>query len=454
MPGYYQLMNYAKSLENFSAKDKSGKNIAVQKINEDTWLISTAKKSSFVLSYDIKTSRQFVANSFIDSSHAYIVPGALFLYADGFIKRPVTVKIIQNSNWNRVATGLETVKGSSNEFSATDFDVLYDSPLLIGNLEELPSFRVNGIEHRYIGYKMGSFDRVAFMNKLKKIVEASVAVIGDIPYNQYTFIYIGKGGGGIEHLNNTTVSFDDKGLNSEAGTNRVMNFLAHEYFHHYNVKRIRPLELGPFDYQKENRTNLLWVSEGISVYYEYMITKRAGICTEHALFNNFENNINNIENNPGRLQQSLIQASYETWSDGPFGNQGKDSGKAISYYEKGPLVGLMLDLAILHSTHNQRSLDDVMRLLYQQYYKKWQRGFTDAEFQQACENVAGTSLTALFEYVYTTRELDYDSYLQYAGLKLERINDPASPDKKFVIKQTDNISSEQSATLQAWLGKR
>ncbi len=125
--------------------------------------------------------------------------------------------------------------------------------------------------------------------------------------------------------------------------NRMMNFLAHEYFHHYNVKRIRPSELGPFDYDQGSKTNLLWVSEGLSVYYEYMVVKRAGLADEQTLFGDFEKNINANENNPGRRYQSLAQASYKTWSDGPFGTQGEEAGKSISYYDKGPVVGLLLD---------------------------------------------------------------------------------------------------------------
>ena len=357
MPGYYQIMNYAKAVENFSAKDNKGKDIAVKKLNENSWQIVVAKNKTFKLSYDVKADKRFVANSFLDSTHGYIVSAGLFLYVNGHINTPVSVKIIPGNQWNKIATGLDPVAGKQNEFTAPDFDILYDCPILIGNLEELPSFKVNGIEHRFIGYNMSSFDKVQFMDNLKKVVEAAVNIIGDIPYKQYTFIGIGPGRGGIEHLNNTTVSFDGKGLDSKDGMNRTMNFLAHEYFHHYNVKRIRPLELGPFNYDKGSKTNLLWVSEGISVYYEYLAVKRAGLTTEQYLFKNFEGNINALENNPGRFYQSLAQASYKTWNDGPFGSQGADAKKSISYYDKGPAVGLLLDFSIRHATENKKSLD-------------------------------------------------------------------------------------------------
>lgn len=453
MPGYYQIMNYSEALENFSAKDSKGKELRVDKLNKNSWQIIAGKNKAFNLAYDIKTTRKFVATSYLDSSHGYIVPVGIFLYVDGHINTPVSVKVIAGKEWNKIATGLEPVAGKQNEFTAPDFDILYDCPILVGNLEEFPSFYISGIEHRFIAYNPGKFDRAKFIDNLKKVVEASIAVIGDIPYKQYTFIGIGPGRGGIEHLNNTTVSFDGKGLDTKAGMNRILNFLAHEYFHHYNVKRIRPFELGPFDYDKGSKTNLLWVSEGLSVYYEYMMVKRAGLADEQTLFSNFEGNINAHENNPGRFHQSLVQASYKTWKDGPFGNQGADAQRSISYYDKGPVAGLLLDLQIRHSTQNKRSLDDVMQLLYRQYYKKENRGFTDAEFQHACEKISDTSLNDFFEYVYTTKELDYNKYLFYAGLKLD-VQEAAEKDKrKFRIIRIETPDALQSAILRSWLGE-
>lgn len=456
MPGYYQVIEYSKSVEKMKAMDGRKKNIPIQKLNDNTWIITGIKNKSFFVKYSIRTSRQFVANSYVDNGHAYLIPENTFLYIDGFLKTPVSVKLLFNNGWKKIATGLDPVTNRPNEFTAPDFDILYDCPILIGDLEELPSFTVKGIEHRFIGYKMGKFDHTPFMENLKKVVEASVAIIGDIPYKQYTFIGIGPGRGGIEHLNNTTISFDGNGLDKPAAMNQMMNFLAHEYFHHYNVKRIRPMELGPFDYDKGSRTNLLWVSEGLTVYYEYLIVKRAGLVDASTLFADLEGNLNAIENNPGRHYQSLQQASYNSWSDGPFGTSGNEPGKTISYYDKGPLVGLLLDFEIRNATQNKSSLDDVMRLLYWKYYKEKGRGFTEAEFQSTCEEVAGVSLKNIFEYVYTTKELDYAKYLLYGGLKMEKqdVTVSGKPNQqKFKIVRIENPSPSQEAILRSWLGE-
>lgn len=450
MPGYYQFMNYANSIHEIKAKNELLNELPIKKINNNTWAIINSKKEAFILEYDIVTSRQFVANSYIDTDHAYLIPGSTFLYVDGYLDVPVSVNV-KNPYWNKIATGLQTLNGKKDEFMAPNFDILYDCPILIGNLEELPPFDIDGIKHRFIGYKLGDFDKVAFMKNLEKVVKAASDFIGDIPYNEYTFIAIGPGRGGIEHLNNCTVSFSGNQLKTEEGMNKMMNFLAHEYYHNFNVKRIRPYELGPFDYDKGSKTNLLWVSEGLSVYYEYLAVKRAGLINEKTFFSDFEKNINTYENNPGKKYQSLIEASYNTWRDGPFGNL--EEGKSISYYEKGPIVGLLMDFAIREATQNKNSLDNVMQLVYEKYYKKENRGFTDAEFQQACEEIAGKPLTKIFEYIYTTTELDYNTFLNFGGLELISIE---SPDQKikYTLKRIDNPSPMQSEILESWLGQK
>jgi predicted metalloprotease with PDZ domain len=262
------------------------------------------------------------------------------------------------------------------------------------------------------------------MNDLKGIITTATNLMGDIPYKHYTFLSIGpRGMGGIEQLNSTAISFSGESQKDTASRIRSFNFLAHEYFHHYNVKRIRPIELGPFDYDNGSRTNLLWVSEGLSVYYEYLIVKRAGISTEENVLNHFRNNIAAFEKGIGKQYQSLQQASYNTWSDGPFGRKDDKENKTISYYDKGPAVGMLFDFAIRHSTNNKKSLDDVMRALYQEYYQKKKRGFTEAEFRKVMEQIAGGPLDELFDYVYTTKELDYNKYLGYAGLTIDIAGD-------------------------------
>ena len=418
-PGYYQKMDFAKNLERLRATDGTGKDLKWEKTNDNTWRVSSNNSNIVNLSYEIKTVRPFVATAYVDETRAYILPAAVFLHIDKTINHPVQVIVAPDRKWNRVATGLDSMPGKKFTYSAPDFDILYDSPILVGNLEELTPFKVRGITHRFIGLKLGDFDREQFILDLQKVVEASVNIIGHIPYKNYTFIAIGSGPGGIEHLNNTTFGFSGNNFKNRDSYIRTLHFLAHEYFHHYNVKRIRPIELGPFDYDKGSRTKMLWVSEGLSVYYEYLVVKRAGITTDTELFNAFRGNMVAFENKPGRLYQTLEQASYETWSDGPFGRTGDEVNKTISYYDKGPAVGLLFDLKIRQATNNKKSLDDVMRFLYKEYYQKKKRGFTEEELKNAFESVAGVSLAREFDYITTTKELDYPTYFNYAGLEID-----------------------------------
>lgn len=421
-PGYYQILDYAKAIENFDVTDAEGKTVRWEKPSANVWDVYS-NNEAVKITYDVKAKISFVGNVYLDETRGYITPGGLFMYLDQELHNPVTIQMQPYSKWpNLVATGLDSIPNKHNTFFAADFDVLYDSPFLMGDLESLPPFTVKNIPHYFIGYKLGDFDRTQFMNDLKKIVVSASNIIGDIPYTHYTFLAIGPGRGGIEHLNSTSLSFSGgEGFDSPEARKRLYSFIAHEYFHHYNVKRIRPIELGPFDYSKENRTNMLWVSEGFTVYYEYMILRRAGLMNDDDIFKAFQTNLQAYENKPGHLFQSATQASYKTWSDGPFGRTGDEINKTISYYDKGPVLGLMLDFSIRHTTNNKKSLDDVMRLLYSKYYKDKKRGFTEQEFRDECEKMAGTSLSEMFEYASTVKPPDYPKYFTYAGLNIDTI---------------------------------
>src|SRR5690606_10362824 len=232
-----------------------------------------------------------------------------------------------------------------------------------GTLDKLPEFTIQGIPHRFWGHAMGEFDGQRLMDDIKASSLVATDLLGHIPYKGDIFIGIGPGRGGIEHLNSSTVRFSGEGLESRQAYLAMMEFLAHEYFHHYNVKRIRPFELGPFDYQNGSRTTQLWISEGLTSYYAALMVRRAGISTPEEFLSGLAAGMAQFENSPGKAHQSLIESSFETWQEGPFGKSGKDPDKSISYYVKGPIVGLLMDFAIRHATDNQKSLDDVMRLL-------------------------------------------------------------------------------------------
>ncbi len=419
-PGYYGLFDFAGNVRNFSAADGSGRALTWRKTGTNSWMVDTDGAGTVELRYDVLATRAFVANAFVDETRGYVLPGALFLYLPDRLRGPVTVTVVPPPGWAHVATGLDRAPGGGpHVFTAPDFDVLYDSPILMGNLESLPPFEVRGARHEFVGHQLGEFDRAGLMKDLQAVVEAAADIIGEVPYSRYVFLGIGPGQGGIEHLNSAAVSFAAKPGADRAAYLRQLAFLAHEYFHNYNVKRIRPVALGPFDYDRANVTDMLWVSEGFTVYYEYLLLARSGKMSLDELLAALGRDMAAYENNPGRLFQSATESSRASWTQGPFGRKDGRVRKTISCYEKGAILGMLLDFRIRHETRNRRSLDTVMRELYRKYYKELGRGWTDQEFRETCERVAGVPLDENFAYASTTREIDYARYLAYAGLAIE-----------------------------------
>jgi predicted metalloprotease with PDZ domain len=417
-PGYYQIMDYARNVVNFRAEDGAGKPLAWEKTAKNDWRVRAEGAPSIVVSYDVYAFARSVADSYLDDAHAFISPTGVFMHLAGRIQHPATVTVKPYQGWARVSTGLDPVEGRANTFTAPDFDVLYDCPILAGN-QEIMRFEVQGIPHTIAMFNPGSFDREKFVADLKRVVESAVSIIGEIPYKHYTFLCIGPGGGGLEHLNSAALTLNTASLNNPNGYRSWLSFVAHEYFHNYNVKRIRPIALGPFDYDKENYTNMLWVSEGISVYYQDLILVRAGLITREQYFDRVRAFLSRYENASGRLFQSATQSSFDTWIDF-FSRSEHLANTTISYYDKGAALGLMLDYAIRHETRNKASLDGVMRTLYNRYYKEAKRGFTDREFRDVCEAAAGVPLPEIFDvYAPTTKDIDYRKYFAYAGLEID-----------------------------------
>jgi predicted metalloprotease with PDZ domain len=419
-PGYYKILDYERYVTNFAAVDGTGHALVWKKADKNTWRVQTGGASAVKVTYNVVPGSAIFQSALNDSSF-YLAPPDTFMYLDGQIKHPVVVTIKPKVDWTKIATGLDPVPGQSNTFYAPDFDILYDCPMLMGKLDVLP-FEVSGVHHEFDGPNLGNFDRVKFVSELKRMVESATTLMGDIPYEHYTFIVAGRGGG-IEHLDETTLPFNAASITNAAGNKRWLSFVAHEYFHNFNVKRIRPLVLGPFDYERENRTYMLWVSEGFTVYYEYMILRRAGLLNEEDVLNGdgtfrgFSATMAAYENSLGHLYQSAAESSWKEWDQPSFGGSSRvGPNLTITYYDKGPIVGAMLDLKIRHETEDRKSLDDVMRGLYHEYYLEKKRGFTDAEFKEMCERVAGANLDEVFDYAYTTKPVDYPKYFAYAGL--------------------------------------
>jgi len=417
-PGYYRIMDYAKNVKDFRAEDGAGRPLAWEKTAKNIWRVRTGGAAAVIVSYDVYAFTRFVADSYLSDDGGFMTPAGLFMHIAGRLKDPVTVRVLPFPDWKKVSTGLDPVPGDPFTFTAADFDTLYDCPILVGNQEVL-RFEAAGLSHTVAAYDLGSFDRTRFTGDLKKIVEAAAGLMGEIPYRHYTFLIIGPGGGGLEHLNSTAVTLNPNSLSDARGYQGWLSFIAHEFFHLFNVKAIRPVTLGPFDYDRENYTNLLWFSEGVTVYYEYLLLNRAGLMARGEVLERLGETVADYENAPGRRHQPATLSSFDTWT-GFFGRSEHAANTTISYYDIGCGLGLLLDLRIREASKGRASLDDVMRALYRTFYKDKKRGFTDRELRDVCERTAGVPLGEIFDvFARTVEPWDYAKYLGYAGLAID-----------------------------------
>lgn len=422
-PGSYLIREYARHVQDFTAKNSDGNALNWQKINKNTWQIAAKGQTELVVNYRVYANELTVRSNELNDQHAFWNNSTLLMYPAGNLKTPSTLKVIPYSNW-KVATGLPKIEGQPNTFRAENFDVLYDSPFEVGSFKEI-TFDVKGVLHRIVINGQGNYDPDKMRNDVKKVVETSIDIFGEIPYKEYVFILNLRGGGGLEHLNSTALQWNKFGFKPEGANIRFLGLVAHEYFHLWNVKRIRPDALGPFDYSNENYTKLLWLAEGGTDYYANLILRRAGFISDGQFLSEAASSIQDLQRQPGRFQTSLEEASFDAWikyyrqDENAINNQ-------ISYYDKGSIVSMLFDIEIRKASKGAKSLDDLMRYLYTEFYKK-DRNYTPQDVQKAAEMLAGVSLETFFsKYVRGRDEIDYNAVFNGIGLQLETGNPNAS----------------------------
>ncbi len=261
-PGSYLVREYSRHVESVEACDADGAYLATEKIDKNTWRIQSGKAKKVTFSYRIYGFEVSVRTNFIDDSHAFLSPAATFMYVDGMIDHPATVTIVPHAKWSKISTGLDAVAGKPNTFHAADFDILFDSPIEVGN-QDVFTFDAAGVHHEIAMVGGGNYDKERLKADCAAIVEEATAIFGVNPNKRYVFIVHNyqSGGGGLEHLNSTVLGATRNGYKTERSYLSFLGLVAHEYFHLWHVKRLRPIELGPFDYDAENYTSALWIME-------------------------------------------------------------------------------------------------------------------------------------------------------------------------------------------------
>lgn len=414
-PGSYLVREYARHVQDFVALDANGTALDWNKTNKNTWEIDTKGAKSIRIGYYIYSNDLTVRTNELNYEHAFFTPAALLMFPKDQLSAPSKVKVRPYRNW-KVATGLPPVAGQPNTFKAANYDILYDSPFEVSDFKEL-KFTVQGKPHRYVVTGDGNLDLERIAKDTAKIIEECYQLFGELPYEDYTFILNLRGGGGLEHLNSTALQWNKFGFQPETRYNAFLSLVAHEYFHLWNVKRIRPDALGPFDYENENYTKLLWVAEGTTSYYEGVLMRRAGLVKANYILDSKASIAGSLYDQPGRFQTSLEEASFDAWIKS-YRPDENSVNRQISYYSKGELVNFLLDILIRTNSAGAKSLDDVMIHLHDEFYKKG-KNYSPSDFQAAAETMAGTSLDGFFKkYVSGKEEIEYDQILNQIGLRL------------------------------------
>lgn len=416
-PGSYLVREYAKNLQDFVAFTED-KPLPWRKISKNHWQIDKKGISELTVRYRVFANELSVRTNHLDATHGYFNGAALFFRIPGWDKQPIRVTIVPPRPEWQVTTALSPIGEEKNTFLAGDFDTLVDTPFEIGR-HQLYKFEVLGKPHELAIWGQGNFQAQQMIADIEKIIQVEAQMFGGLPYKRYVFLLhlFSQAFGGLEHKDSCSLIYQRFGFRAQDKYDRFIQLVAHEFFHLWNVKRIRPKALEVFDYDQENYTPSLWFCEGTTSYYDLLIPLRAGIYDVQTYLNNLGKEITRYEMTPGRKVQPVSESSFDAWIKlyRPDANSGNSQ---ISYYLKGEMVSLLLDLLIRSTHDNQRSLDDVMLKMWQQFGQD-EIGYTPEQLQEVIESVAGIDLTDFFKhYIDSTDDLPLNQYLEPFGLQL------------------------------------
>ncbi len=441
-PGSYMVREYSRHVEEIRVTDGRTE-LPISKTRKNRWRIETGGASKVKLSYRIYCREMSVRTNWVDDGFALLHGAATFIALVDGQQREHRVRLQLPDGWRTTMTGMEEAPGGQpHHYTAPDYDTLVDSPILAGT-PDVYQFDVDGIPHFLANEgEDGVWDALRSVRDLKRIVEHFRGMWGGLPYRKYVFLNMITGaGGGLEHRNSVCMMSN----RWATGTRRTyldwLGLAAHEFLHVWNVKRLRPVELGPFDYENENYTGSLWIAEGLTEYYTPLAVRRAGLCTREEYFGTpgdgqsgklptgLSGEIDTLQNTPGRLVVSVEEASRDAWIK-LYRPDENSKNTSISYYVKGAVVGWLLDARIRKSTDGRKSLDDLMRLAYARY--SGDHGYTSEQFKATAEEVAGVPLSEFFrQTVESAGELDYSEALEWFGLRF-RADAATSPVKAWI----------------------
>jgi predicted metalloprotease with PDZ domain len=460
-PGRYARMDFARNLQHFVATSGAGKAIQTEEVNGSLWRLRTHGLRDARITYRVFANTLDGTFSVLDTAHANWNGASLFVYPVGHKQDPVHLTIVAPPGW-------KVMNGAARNFEQRDFDFpnydqLIDTPTEVAPSISLDSFSVDGRLYRVMLHHNGVLDsalRMRFVHGVERIVTEENKVLGPPPLEMYTFVGNAgyKGSDGMEHLYSTQI-ITPRALVDTQAVDDYLGYASHEYFHVWNVKRIRPALLGPFDYASERYEPSLWVAEGWTEYYGIISLERAGITTASEFYKTLGEDITYDLTRPARTWMSAREASMRApFFDGgaqPMAVDGPSN--FISYYTKGEGLALLLDIEIRSRTSDRKSLDDALRALKKRswdaprasYYLQG-RGYTELDVERAASEAAGVNLHDWFaRYVAGTDELPFAASLAKVGLTLTASGDSAS--KEYKVAPAPDATPEQIARRTQWL---
>lgn len=432
-PGSYLIREYARHVEAVTARTPDGARLRIGKSRKNRWRAATGGADAVVVSYRVYGREMSVRTNWIDADFAMLNGAPTFLtLADDDGPRPHDVFLELPAAWSGTATALPPHPGGApRAWRARDFDTLVDSPIVAGN-PTVYAFRVAGVPHQLVNIgESGTWDGPRSAEDAERITRELHRMWGLLPYERYRFLnLITEAGGGLEHRDSTLLMTSRRTTSSRPRYLRWLGLVSHELFHAWNGKRLRPVELGPFDYEAEVHTESLWVVEGLTSYYADLAVHRAGLSTEAEYLEALSRQIRDLQTTPGRTVQPLATASWDAWIKFYRGDENSRN-TSVSYYTKGAVVGFLLDMRIRAVTDGAATLDDVLRRAYARY--SGERGFTPHEFRAEAEAVAGESLADWFAHALdSTGELDYAEALDRLGLTFGDASDAGDEEDGWI----------------------
>ncbi|MGA8184821.1 MAG: PDZ domain-containing protein [Terriglobia bacterium] len=448
-PGRYAIYDFAKNVQEFAVVGANGQPLPWAQPDKQTWLVHTSDCGGTVkVRYRVFANDLTGSFSQFDTSHAAVNGASVFMYLAGNKPDPLTLTLHPPEGW-KIVSGF-SLSLTQTTFQVPNYDVLVDTPLEIS-----PGVQVNDFEeggktfrvavHSYPDQDSGAGNRAALVDGLKKIVHSEMAMMPEPDFSHYTFLFhFDPGlpmGDGMEHLNSTDIIVH--GRLSGNGLSQALETAAHEFFHLWNVKRLRPVGLGPFNYSREVYSRSLWFVEGLTTYYSYVNLLRSGIWGKKEFLDRMAGEVRALKEAPGRKLMSAESSSFHAWfyDRSPQMQETNLANTTISYYNKGALLGMLLDLEIRAATHGEKSLDDVMHLMYRKFYESpattyylHGRGYTEKDILDAVNQVSGANFAPFFQqYIAGTAPLPYKETLAKAGLEFHIATSSKAPPSLGVL---------------------